>query len=112
MAISLISDRDYENFYRIKRDERINMEKLPLPKFEQKFFKIFDRRDQGFSGRFRSRSYSRGDQRREDHGGFRPRSDKVGHFTRGNDMDRSHFKPREHQRKFWPRKHVQRFHRG
>lgn len=97
-AISLISDRDYENFYRIKRDERINMEKLPLPKFEQKFFKIFDRRD--------DRSGSRSFRPRQG-GNFRGRNDREDNREQRGHSDRREY-PR--QRKAWPRQH-QRFHR-
>ncbi len=41
-AVSIVSDRDYENFYRIKRDERINMEKLETPEIERVPFRVHD----------------------------------------------------------------------
>lgn len=73
-AISLISDRDYENFYRIKRDERIFMEKLDTPRFEQKPFRFHDNRAHSIGHRNwieRERRGGHGPSR------FRPRSHNI-----------------------------------
>ncbi len=54
-AISIISDRDYENFHRIKRDERIKMEKLQIPEIERVPFRIHE--DEHQRGRYSSESH-------------------------------------------------------
>ncbi len=54
-AISIISDRDYENFHRIKRDDRIKMEKLQAPEIERVPFRIHE--DEHQRGRYSSESH-------------------------------------------------------
>lgn len=96
-AISIISDRDYENFYRIKRDERIQMEKLSPPRFEQKPFRFHDQRE------YQHRPhYIRGFRPKRDHPrGFRSKS----HSSRGFPTNYHSRGPRS------KRYHSQRFHR-
>ncbi len=62
-AISLISNRDYENFSKVKEDDSLNIEKTELPQFES------------INVRF-----SEGESNNENRGGFGGRS---GGFSRG-----------------------------
>ncbi len=102
-AISIISDRDYENFHRIKRDERIKMAKLDMPQIERVPFRVHEdqndrRRYSGEShynrsggqgrGRFGGRGFG-GGPRRDDRGGFgRGRRDDQAGFGTGRGHDR------------------------
>ncbi|MBS3107241.1 DEAD/DEAH box helicase [Candidatus Woesearchaeota archaeon] len=65
-AINLLGTRDYENFDRIHRDYRLNIEKLELPVIERVRVEPYER-SEGF-----------GDRR-----GFRGRDDRRGGFGRG-----------------------------
>lgn len=65
-AINLVSDRDYDNFRMILRDESLKIEQLPLPELEQVALRI-ERKPFRGRGRFegRGRGYSsRGFSRR------------------------------------------------
>ena len=98
-AITILSERDFENFRRVLRDESLDIKKVPLPEFEKIFVKMSDsersgrfrsgrfnreRNDRGFRGRGSDR---RGDRGRSGFGrsdrGFRRRSDRG--FGRGED---------------------------
>ncbi len=51
-AVSLLSERDYENFARVERDRSLNIKEEPLPEFEKvKFVREEERRGSRFGGR-------------------------------------------------------------
>ena len=72
-AITLLSDRDYDNFRKVSKDSSLNIEQIQLPKFERVFVKLpefersrrFGRRGGGrnFGGRsrgFGNRGFGKG----------------------------------------------------
>ncbi len=50
-AITLLSDRDYDNFRNVSRNEEIKIKRMPLPEFEKVFIKIADSGRGGFGSR-------------------------------------------------------------
>ena len=62
IAISLLSDRDYDNFRRVQRNENLKIERLELPKFEQVQVTMI-RRGGGRDGRGGNSSRGRGRSR-------------------------------------------------
>ncbi len=71
-AITLIGDRDYDNFRNVTRDPSLIIDKLPLPEFEKIFIKAPERRSHGRGfGSSHSRGYSRGFDRSSWRGGGR-----------------------------------------
>ncbi len=81
VAISLVSDRDYENFQKVNQDESLTIERLELPYVERLELRI-DRSGRG-SGRFGN---SRGRSSERSGGGRRAggRSHSFGGFGRSN----------------------------
>ncbi len=55
IAITLVSEKDYDNFRRVLDDRSIKVEKLPLPKYELSQFQAFIPRPSG--PRFRGNSF-------------------------------------------------------
>ena len=56
-AISIISERDYDNFYRITRDENISMQRLEAPNFERINFIVYKQDRQFGNKQWRNRRY-------------------------------------------------------
>jgi len=78
-AITILANRDYDNFRRVEEDESLDIKREELPKFEKVFIKMSGpRRDFGGRGRSdgRGRSNFRRNDRRDSRG--RGRSDSRG----------------------------------
>lgn len=75
IAISLVSQRDYESFRNVLMDDSIKVEQLPVPTNIKRVFIRFDRRDDRRDSRFQSRGRSFGG-RGGDRGGRGGRSDR------------------------------------
>lgn len=103
-AITILSERDYENFRRVSSDPSIKIENIQLPRFEKVFVKMteerFDHHRRGFSrgqrggdrgGRFDRRNRSRfGDRGGRSEG---RRGDRGGRFgERRNSNSRREFR--------------------
>jgi len=83
-AISILTQRDYENFQRILGNRELNIEKLELPQIERIFVKFRDSRTRGF-GQERHFGQRRGFNR----GGIRgfPRQQRESRPNRNFDRD-------------------------
>ena len=65
-AITLLSDRDYENFRRVSGDSSLNIEQVQLPEFEKIFIRALEPRKFGDFGRRHHRNFgNRGGRRFE-----------------------------------------------
>ena len=61
IAISILTQRDYENFQRVINNRKLNIQKEELPQIERIFVKFKDSRTRGFGGnRFGGRNEGRG----------------------------------------------------
>ncbi|MEI6731429.1 MAG: DEAD/DEAH box helicase [archaeon] len=72
-AISLVSNRDYDNFSRVLEDDSLKIERMELPEFERVFVKFGDVRGRAFGGQRRGEGRGRdgGDRRGGDRRGGR-----------------------------------------
>ena len=59
-AITIIAERDYENFRKATRYDSLNIKKVPLPKFETVFVQMNDKGGEGDRGRFGKSNFRRG----------------------------------------------------
>ena len=90
-AITLLSERDHDNFRKVLMDDSLNIKQTPLPEFEKIFVNMSDgeRRGRfgggGFSRGRSDRGFSRGGDRDGSRGGSR------GGFSRGRDSGRRSF---------------------
>jgi len=83
-AITLLSDRDYENFRRIKNDSSLDIEQIQLPKFETFFVEVSKpKRNMGFRREDGEREHRRFGNKKE---GARERFGKKRSFGRGNNQ--------------------------
>ncbi|PIN77316.1 ATP-dependent RNA helicase [Candidatus Woesearchaeota archaeon CG10_big_fil_rev_8_21_14_0_10_34_12] len=65
-AITLLCNKDYENFGRVNDNPNLKIERIESPKFERVFAKAPEQRERSgrnFRGRSHNRNYSRGDTR-------------------------------------------------
>ncbi len=85
IAISILSDRDYDNFRRVQMNENLKIERLEAPKFEEIRVEII-RRGGGRDGRGSRASGGRGRGRENSRGRSGGRS--GGSFSRGRSSDR------------------------
>ena len=56
-AITILSERDYENFNNVLRDGVLKIDKVPLPKFEKVFFNVPESRERGQRNMNRGRNF-------------------------------------------------------
>ncbi len=98
-AITILSDRDFENFRRVLEDDSLKVTQVDLPEFEKVFIKMSgDRRN------------SRGSFQRRD--GFRKSGYTRGHFSsRPSDRGKSHgeFRRRDNSQRSGFRRNPRRF---
>ena len=101
-AISLVSDRDYDNFRHVMRDPSLKIKNEKLPEFESLMIRLFDRerprQERGFGGpRYGGRSgFHRGGGRGGDRErGFAHRGRERQTFQRGERKDGAHYGRRE-----------------
>ncbi len=88
MAISIVSNRDYENFSEVMKDEEIKIEPMDLPEVQPvRVRKEFDSRRSGHDGRG-GRSF-RGDGGRRSSGSSGNRRDSRGRSFGGRDSHKS-----------------------
>ncbi len=86
-AITILSERDYDNFRRVGEDSSLNIEKIQLPEFEKVFVRLSEsKRNMGFGKRndriFGNRQYGRSERSQGRFGGRRRNFGGRGNYRR------------------------------
>ncbi|MBI2045267.1 DEAD/DEAH box helicase [Candidatus Pacearchaeota archaeon] len=85
-AITIISERDYENFRRVKEDDSLGIKNVALPEFQQVFVEMRSKDNFGRQS-YGQRRFS--NSRRPFRSGSHPRDHRSGEITEGNRFGRN-----------------------
>jgi len=88
-AISILCNRDYENFSNILRDEKLKIEKKETPEIEFVQIKTYDSRKRNFGKKWEMEKPKRNFGKSRERNNFSRRDNKPRNFRQGNNFGRS-----------------------